>query len=61
LFIMGDVIGRFNIGRLQMGYRTANIDRISSEGAVFTDWCGQQSCTVTVRLSSPASRLSVPA
>jgi len=28
-----------------MGYRTPNIDRIGREGAVFTDWYGQQSCT----------------
>ena len=28
-----------------MGYKTPNIDRIAKEGAVFTDWYGQQSCT----------------
>ncbi len=28
-----------------MGYKTPNIDRIAAEGAVFTDWYGQQSCT----------------
>src|SRR6516164_9474408 len=28
-----------------MGYRTPNIDRIGREGAVLTDWYGQQSCT----------------
>jgi arylsulfatase len=28
-----------------MGYRTPNIDRIAQEGALFTDWYGQQSCT----------------
>jgi arylsulfatase A-like enzyme len=28
-----------------MGYRTPNIDRIGREGAMFTDWYGQQSCT----------------
>src|SRR5687767_9337287 len=28
-----------------MGYRTPNIDRIAHEGALFTDWYGQQSCT----------------
>jgi arylsulfatase len=27
-----------------MGYKTP-IDRIGKEGAVFTDWYGQQSCT----------------
>jgi arylsulfatase A-like enzyme len=28
-----------------MGYRTPNIDRIGNEGAMFTDWYGQQSYT----------------
>ena len=28
-----------------MGYMTPNIDRIAKEGAFFTDWYGQQSCT----------------
>ena len=28
-----------------MGYKTPNIDRIAKEGAIFTDWYGQQSCT----------------
>ena len=28
-----------------MGYRTPNIDRIAKEGAMYTDWYGQQSCT----------------
>jgi len=28
-----------------MGYRTPNIDHIAREGAMFTDWYGQQSCT----------------
>ena len=28
-----------------MGYQTPNIDRIAQEGATFTDWYGQQSCT----------------
>ncbi len=28
-----------------MGYRTPNIDRIANEGALFTDFYGQQSCT----------------
>jgi arylsulfatase A-like enzyme len=28
-----------------MGYKTPNIDRIAKEGAMFTDWYGQQSCT----------------
>ena len=28
-----------------MGYRTPNIDRLAKEGALFTDYYGQQSCT----------------
>ncbi|MCF2514497.1 arylsulfatase [Sphingomonas sp. G124] len=48
LFIMGDDIGWFNPSCYNMGlmgYRTPNIDRIAHEGALFTDWYGQQSCT----------------
>jgi len=48
LFIMGDDIGWFNVSAYNMGimgYRTSNIDRIGREGALFTDWYGQQSCT----------------
>jgi arylsulfatase len=48
LIIWGDDIGGFNISaynRGMMGYRTPNIDSIAAEGALFTDWYGQQSCT----------------
>ena len=48
LILWGDDIGQFNISaynRGMMGYKTPNIDRIASEGALFTDWYGQQSCT----------------
>ena len=48
LVIWGDDIGQFNISeynRGMMGYKTPNIDRIAAEGAMFTDWYGQQSCT----------------
>jgi arylsulfatase len=48
LFIMGDDIGWFNVSAYNlgiMGYRTPNIDRIAHEGALFTDWYAQQSCT----------------
>jgi arylsulfatase A-like enzyme len=48
LVIMGDDIGWFNPSvyhRGIMGYETPNIDRIAHEGAMFTDWYGQQSCT----------------
>ena len=48
LFIMGDDIGWYNVSAYNlgvMGYKTPNIDRIAKEGALFTDWYGQQSCT----------------
>ena len=48
LIIWGDDIGQFNVSAYNngmMGYRTPNIDRIAEEGALFTDWYGQQSCT----------------
>ncbi|NJD32473.1 MAG: arylsulfatase [Gammaproteobacteria bacterium] len=48
LVIWGDDIGGFNISAYNqgmMGYRTPNIDSIAREGALFTDWYGQQSCT----------------
>jgi arylsulfatase A-like enzyme len=48
LVLWGDDIGWWNISynsRGQMGYRTPNIDRIGNEGAAFTDFYGQQSCT----------------
>ena len=48
LFIMADDIGWFNLSCYNhgiMGYRTPNMDRIANEGAMFTDFYGQQSCT----------------
>jgi arylsulfatase A-like enzyme len=48
LVIFGDDIGWFNVSTYNhgvMGYRTPNIDRIGREGAYFTDWYAQQSCT----------------
>jgi len=48
LVIWGDDIGWMNPSayhRGMMGYKTPNIDRIAGEGALFTDWYGQQSCT----------------
>ena len=48
LIIWGDDIGWFNVSAYNhgiMGYRTPNIDRVAKEGAMFTDWYGQQSCT----------------
>jgi len=46
--IWGDDIGFWNVSvynQGMMGYKTPNIDRIAKEGALFTDWYGQQSCT----------------
>lgn len=48
LVIWGDDIGWSNISAYNhgmMGYKTPNIDRLAKEGAMFTDWYGQQSCT----------------
>ncbi|MFT4614065.1 MAG: arylsulfatase A-like enzyme [Bacteroidia bacterium] len=48
LIIWGDDVGWFNTSaynRGMMGYKTPNIDSIAAEGAIFTDWYGQQSCT----------------
>ena len=46
--IMSDDVGIWNISayhRGMMGGRTPNIDRIASQGALFTDYYAQQSCT----------------
>jgi len=46
--IMGDDVGVWNLSayhRGMMGGRTPNIDRIANEGALFTDYYAQQSCT----------------
>jgi arylsulfatase len=48
LILWGDDIGWYNISANNMGmmgYKTPNIDSIGKEGAIFTDWYGQQSCT----------------
>ena len=48
LVIWGDDIGFWNLSTNNMGmmgYPTPNIDRIANEGAKFTDYYGQQSCT----------------
>jgi arylsulfatase len=48
LVIWGDDIGWSNVSAYNhgiMGYHTPNIDRIGQEGAMFTDWYAQQSCT----------------
>src|SRR5262249_50723528 len=48
LVIMGDDIGLWNISvwnRGMLGFQTPNIDRIANEGALFSTYYGQQSCT----------------
>ena len=45
LTIWVDDFGRYNVSAYNngvMAYRTPNINRIAMEGAVFTDWYGQQ-------------------
>jgi arylsulfatase len=48
VFIMGDDIGWFNIGayhRGMMAGKTPNLDRLASEGMLFTDYYAEASCT----------------
>src|SRR5258708_31661815 len=48
VMIMADDVGTWNVSayhRGMMGGSTPNIDRIAREGALFTDYYGQQSCT----------------
>ena len=48
IVIFSDDVGPWNVSayhRGMMGGRTPNIDRIANEGALFTDYYGQQSCT----------------
>jgi len=46
--IWGDDIGQSNVSaysRGMMGYQTPNIDRVASEGIMFTDYYAEQGCT----------------
>src|SRR5262245_4417109 len=48
LVIMGDDIGWFNIGayhRGMMSGKTPNLDKLASEGMMFTDYYAEASCT----------------
>jgi arylsulfatase A-like enzyme len=48
VMIMGDDIGMWNIGayhRGMMAARTPNIDKLAREGAIFTDYYAEASCT----------------
>jgi arylsulfatase A-like enzyme len=48
VFIMGDDIGMWNIGAYHRGLmagRTPNIDELAAQGAIFTDYYAEASCT----------------
>jgi arylsulfatase A-like enzyme len=48
VFIMGDDIGMWNIGAYHRGLmagRTPKIDKLAQEGAIFTDYYAEASCT----------------
>ena len=48
VFIMGDDIGMWNIGAYHRGLmagRTPNIDKLAADGAIFTDYYAEASCT----------------
>jgi len=48
VFIMGDDIGMWNIGAYHRGLmagRTPHIDQLAQEGAIFTDYYAEASCT----------------
>ena len=48
LFIMGDDVGWFNIGAYHRGImsgKTPNLDKLASQGVLFTDYYAEASCT----------------
>jgi arylsulfatase A-like enzyme len=48
LFIMGDDVGWFNVGAYHRGImsgKTPNLDKLASEGMMFTDYYAEASCT----------------
>jgi arylsulfatase A-like enzyme len=48
LFIMGDDVGWFNIGAYHRGImsgKTPNLDKLASQGMLFTDYYAEASCT----------------
>jgi arylsulfatase len=48
LILWGDDVGQSNLScytKGVMGYKTPNIDRVASEGMLFTDYYAEQSCT----------------
>jgi arylsulfatase A-like enzyme len=71
LVIFGDDIGQTNISaysRGLMGYMTPNIDRLASEGMMFTDYYAENSCTAgrstfitgEVTLRTGLSKVGIP-
>ena len=48
--------GAYSNGGAALGHRTRNVDQIAREGAVFTSWYGQASCTAG-RASSVTGRI----
>src|SRR5215831_11854854 len=50
--------GTYSGGGAGLGHPTPNIDRIAKEGAVFTNWYGQASCTAG-RASFMTGRLPI--
>lgn len=62
LVIFGDDIGYWNVGAYNQGmmhYKTPNIDRLAHEGALFTDYYAQQSCTAGRAVPAGTERLLV--
>ena len=60
---MTDDVGTWNVSayhRGMMGGRTPNIDRIASEGALFTDYYAQQSCNVAGRAGVHSGPDTIP-
>jgi arylsulfatase A-like enzyme len=48
VFIMGDDVGWFNVGAYHRGImsgKTPNLDRLASQGMLFTDYYAEASCT----------------
>ena len=64
VIIWGDDIGQSNVSAYSsglMGYRTPNIDRIASEGMMFTDTMASRAARPAGRRSSLASPACAPA
>src|ERR1700722_16711771 len=50
--------GAYSNGGAALGHPTPNVDQIAKEGAVFTNWYGQASCTAG-RASFMTGRISI--